>query len=189
MKLLLLTIFILFSFQSFSQEWNLNAVNKSGKYKYEYWFQFQNENDTSSYKLNIKEGNENSTFEFLDNQGNPLDHLSILITSSENEVSTRWFADENGKINTLLENGKYSVRARALAYDDFKLEFEIGNDQFVEINVNVGLGRELTVYQINSKDKLNESEISEIMDCVKNNRVEFFKSCSNKKRYLISMQI
>ena len=66
-------------------------------------------------------------------------------------------------------------------YKKFKLELYIEQDQNINLQINLGLGTELDVYQVNSKTELNREKLLEIKECIRSNRKNFYKACSQKK--------
>jgi hypothetical protein len=189
MKQIITIISILISVHSFGQKWHLNEINKSKEFCYEYWFQFENLDDTCSYQLNKKSGNHTSIFELFNNQGDTVILANIRIQDIEKDSLTNLVSDFNGTTNTKLEKGKYRIEVSAMNYDKFELAFEINEEQYIELKIKLGLAPELTVYQIDSKIKLTEYEILEIIKCVKKNQPDFYESCSEKSKYLIMKQI
>ncbi|SFT43403.1 Carboxypeptidase regulatory-like domain-containing protein [Lishizhenia tianjinensis] len=189
MKLTFLILSILFTVQCFGQKWHLNKVDKNEDYPYEYWFQFENKEDTSSYQLTTKLNRENSTIRLIDNQGDTVIFANIKVINLAIESETNLTSDFNGNTQLRLENGKYRIEVKASNYAPFNLEFEIGNGQQIDLNIILGLAPELEVYQIDSKTELEETEILEIIKCVRINRDDFHKICSNLKKYRIMMHI
>lgn len=189
MKKTVLIISILLSVQSFAQKWHLNNVDEHEKYPYEYWFQFENTEDTCSYQLEKKSDKVNSTIRLVDNQGDTVVFANVKVINIANESETNLTSDINGNTELRLENGKYRIEVRALNYDTFNLEFEIENGQQIELNINLGLAPELEIYQIDSKTELNETEILQIIECVRINRNEYHKTCTDLKKYQIMMHI
>ena len=167
----------------------MNNVDKTEEYSYEYWFQFENLDDTCSFQLTEKIGKQPSTFEIFDNQNDAIVFANIRLENIETDSIINLHSDFNGKIEILLEKGNYKIEISAINYDNFELEIEVESEEFLEFIINLGLAPELEVYQIDSKVELEESEIIQIIDCVKMNRREFYENCSDKKRYRIIMQI
>jgi hypothetical protein len=189
MKETILILSILFSVQCFGQKWYLNNVDKSEKYPYEYWFQFDNLYDTCTYELTKKSGVQNSLIELHNNQGDTVIFANIRIQNIETDSVTTVISGINGQTKIRLDKGKYKVEISAMNYDKFNLEFEVNNEQYLELKINLGLALELTVYQIDSKSELNEMEIIKIIECVKSNRKDFYENCSENKKYRVLMHI
>jgi len=187
MKQTILILSILISVQCFGQKWHLNNVDEKEEYPYEYWFQYENKEDTCSYQKSTNPESQISVFRLLDNQGDTIMFSNIKVINLENKTETNLTSDYNGNSELILENGKYRIEIRAMNYDNFNLEFE--NEQQVELNINLGLAPELTVYQIDSRKELTETEILEIIECVRVNRNDFYKNCSDLKKYRIMMHI
>ena len=177
------------SVQCFGQKWHLNNVDEKEEYPYVYWFQFENLEDTCSYQQTDNIESQNSVIKLLDNKGDTVIFANIKVINLENETETNVTSDYNGNSELRLENGKYRIEIRAMNYDNFNLEFEIENEHQVELNIKLGLAPELTVYQIDSKRELTETAILEIIECVRVNRDDFHKSCSDLRKYRIMMHI
>lgn len=167
----------------------MNRIDKSSKFKYEYWFQFENEGDSSSYSFKKNAGKSISTIQITDNSGDTVIFATMRIKDLDNDTSFIIITDFNGLGKLMLKPGKYSLEISAPNYDKFTFDFMIEEDEFFNLNVKLGLAPELTVYQINSKTELNEGEILTIMKCVKENRQEFYKNCSDQKKYYVTMHI
>ena len=189
MKQTTLILSILFSIQCFGQKWHLNNVDKTNEYPYEYWFQFENLEDTCSYQLVRKTENKVSTIRLFDNQGDTVNLARIKVINIENESEINLISEFMDNTELRLESGKYRIIVIAMYLDNFNLEFEIENGQQIDLDINLGLAPELEVYQIESKINLNKTEIREIIECVRINRDEYYKICSDFKKYRIIMQI
>ena len=189
MKQTILILSVLYSIQCFGQKWHLNNVDKSKDYPYEYWFQFENLDDTCSYKLTKKSGFEKSHIELYNNQGDIVTFANIIIHNIGTDSIISLISEYNGQSNILLKKGKYRIEIYAMNYDKFNLEFEVKNEQYIELQIYLGLAPELTVYQIDSKSELTESEIYEIMKCVKINKNQFNENCSDIKKYSVMIHI
>jgi len=139
--------------------------------------------------LNKKLGKQLSSVEFYDNQGNAITFVNVKFENVENDSTITLTPDLYGKTKTKLVKGKFRLEVSSTNYDKFELTFEINEEQYIELKIKLGLAPELTVYQIDSKIKLTEYEILEIMKCVKKNQLDFYESCSEKNKYLIMKQI
>lgn len=80
-------LFLLLFCNVYGQKWHLNRINKSKKFKYEYWFQFDNIEDTSSYHIEKKVGQQNSTIQLTDNNGDTVIFATIRIKDLDNDTS------------------------------------------------------------------------------------------------------
>jgi len=167
----------------------LNNVDKNEEFAYEYWFQFENIEDTCSYTQTKNLESRNSVFKLLNNQGDTVMFANIKVINLESQAETNLISEFNGETELQLENGKYRIEVRAINYDNFNLDFEIENGKQVELKIILGLAPELEVYQIDSKKELTETEILEIIECVRVNRSDFHKSCSDLNKYRIMMHI
>jgi len=189
MKQTIFILILLFSVQCFGQKWHLNNVDTTQEYPYEYWFQFQNIDDTCTYKLTEKSGQQNSLIEIYNNLGDTVIFASIRIQNVETGSLTNLISGLNGQSNIRLEKGKYKIEISAINYDKFNLEFEVDDEQYIDLKINLGLAPGLTVYEIDSKSELTENEILEIMECVKKNTNEFYQKCSDKNKYRVMLQL
>ena len=189
MKQTILILSILFSVQCFGQKWHLNNVDKNKEYPYEYWFQFKNVEDTCSHQLKKKSESKMSSIRIFDNQDVTVNFANIQVINIENDSETNLIPKFNGNTELRLENGKYRIEVRAMNYDNFNLEFGIENDKQIELNIKLGLAPELEVYQIDSRTELRETEILELIECVRINRDDYYKICSDLKKYRIMMHI
>ena len=187
MNLGMLLVSTLFPTQSFGQKWHLNKVDNSKTYAYEYWFHFENLNDTNSYQLIKTSNRQSSTFELYDNLGDTLVFANIRLENIETDSVINLISDLNGKASFPLEKGKYQIGVSAINYDYFNIEFEI--EQSIDLKFFLGRAPDLDVFQINSVMKLDESKILEIIDCVKQNRTDFYDACSEDEVYMILMHL
>ena len=182
-------LFLLIFSTIYGQKWHLNRIDKSSKFKYEYWFQFENSDDSSTYSFKKFEGNSISTIQLTDNKGDTIIFAPIKIKNLDNDSIVKILTDINGIGKLQLKPGKYTMLIPAVNYDTFSFDFSIIENEFFKLNVKLGLAPELEVYQINSKTQLIEIEILTIQKCVKENRQDFYKNCSDQKKFYISMHI
>jgi hypothetical protein len=192
MKLAIFILFLLFSAPSFGQEWHLNNIDKTQEYAYEYWFQLDNSVNPNSYQLNKKTGNEASTIKLYDENDELMSFGYIKIENLETGSITELdFSIYNEKGNIQLRKGIYNIQTSVVSYNDFKLKFEIENNQFVEFVIKLNLAPQLppTIYQINSKKKLKKKKILEIMDCVEKSKKDPHTPCSDSSSYFITLHI
>ncbi|MDA9946005.1 hypothetical protein N9W22_06260 [Schleiferiaceae bacterium] len=189
MKQTIFIISILFSIQCLGQKWHLHNVDENEEYPFEYWFQFENLEDTCSYKLTENPVSLNSVFKLTDNNGDPVILTDIKVINLESESETYLISDFDGVTELQLDNGKYRIEVTTLIYDKFNTDFEIKNNQQVELKIKLGRAPELVVYQLNSKKELIETEILEIIECERANLNDSNKRCSDLKKYRIMMHI
>lgn len=182
-------LFLLIFCNVYGQKWHLNRIDKSSKFKYEYWFQFDNIDDTSSYNFEKKSGHLKSTIQLTDNKGDTVLFASIRIKCLDNDTLINMITDLYGLGTVKLKPGNYRVEVSSMNYDEFSYDFTISEGEYFDLKIKLGLAPELTVYQINSKNELNEQEIQAIINCVKTNRQDFYNICSEKDRYKIVMHI
>jgi hypothetical protein len=159
-------LFLLIFCNSYGQKWHLNRINESSKFKYEYWFQFENEDDTSSYIINNSKVNNISTIQVTDNKGNKVSFATITIKEVNNDSVFMMVTDVYGLGQISLKKGKYTILVSAVTFDTYKFDLSINENAFFGLNIKLGLGPELTVYQINSKTELTEADILTIIKCV-----------------------
>lgn len=189
MKQSVVIAFLLLSAHCSGQEWHLNTFSASEEYPYQYRFQFDNISDTCSHQLQTKSGFKASTVSIFDKNGTPIIATHIKIECLETDSVISFTTNLDGKVDCLLEKGNYKIHVLTSNYDRFELEFKIGTKQFIELAIYLGLAPELIVYQVNSKRKLEESEIRKIMDCVKKERQGFSELCSDKDDCNVVMQL
>jgi len=189
MKQTILILSILISVQCFGQKWYLNNVDENAEYPYEYSFQFENREDTCSYQKTTNPESKFSVFRLFNNLGDTVLFANIKVINLENETETNLISEFIGEPGLQLENGEYRIEVRAINYDNFNLNFEIENGEQVELTIKLGLAPELEVYQIDSKKEIRETEIFAIIECVRVNRDDFYKICSDLKKYQIMMHI
>lgn len=187
MRLLLLVATILISLPCSGQEWHLNKVHEFEVYGHEYWFQLENIEDTSTYDLKKSLGDESSIIYLRDKNEAPIDLTSIQIRNLKTGMETSKFTDLEGKCQLLLEEGKYEIQVSVINYDPFELVVDLAKNKHINLTIKLGLAFEEIVYQIESKDELEELEIIKIMNCVKKSKDQFYEKCSHKEKYLISV--
>jgi hypothetical protein len=182
-------LFLLLACNVYGQKWHLNKIDKGAKFKYEYWFQFDNIEDTSSYNFEKKLGQLKSTIQLTDNKGDTVAFATIKIKGLDNDTLLNILSDLDGLGIVKLRPGKYRIEISAMNYDKYSFDFTISEGEYFDLNIKLGLAPELTFYQINSKNELTEQEIQTIIYCVKINRQDFYKKCSDKDRYKIVMHL
>ncbi|WP_196889867.1 hypothetical protein [Aureivirga sp. CE67] len=189
MKQIIIILTIFSSLNCFGQKWHLNKVDENEKYPYEYWFQFENLKNTCSYQLFKNFKDQNSLIELFDNQNRKVNSSIIKVINIEKGIETEIYSDFDGKTKFKFERGKYRIKVESYGYDNFTLEFEIKKDEQIKLKIKLGLAPEVEVYQIDSKAKLKEIDIIEIIECVRKNRTENINDCSDWGNYIISMHI
>jgi hypothetical protein len=187
MKQTISIFFLLLFCNVYGQKLLSNHIDEKSKFKYQYWFKFENTEDISSY--NLKKIESISTIRLTDNKGNIINFPTIEIKDLRNDSLSKIVTDFDGLGKLQLKPGKYSMEISAINYDKFTVDFSIIENNFFELNIKLGLAPELTVYQINSKTELNETEILTIMKCVNENRQNFYRKCSESNKFYVSMQI
>jgi uncharacterized membrane protein len=188
MKLIYITILFLLSINNYAQEWHLNSVDTSKEYGYEYWFRFDNLNDTSTYELKKVKNNDISTIRILDNNGEPIPVAKIELTNIKTDLFKGFISDFDGKKEFKIQPGKYRLEINALYFEKFELTFNVEETKSIELTINLGRAQELEVYQINSKVKLADEKIMQIIDCVRQNRHDYNEICKDED-YQIFIQI
>jgi len=179
---------------SYSQNWKLISVDKTKEYGFEYHFSFQNEEDNNEFKTIEKENSKGTELigKILDKLNNPISGANIKITSKDKSLNKELHADFDGKFKTELPTGEYSIEINYIGFDQLKKDFFIKEKTSKEFKINLGLGQELRIYQIDSKAELTEKEILEIIKCVNLNRkLKNFSTekCSNREKYILTIQI
>jgi hypothetical protein len=182
-------LFLLLFCNVYGQKWHLNRIDKISKFKYEYWFQFENADDSSSYNFKKTDGKSLSTIQLTDNKGDMVVFATIKIKDLENDTSFIIVTDFDGLGKIQLKPSKYNMEITALNYDKFIFDFSVFENENFNLKVKLGLGPESDVYQINSKVELKEKEILTIINCVKENRQDYYKKCLDQKRYYVMMHI
>jgi hypothetical protein len=185
-------IFLLISYFSLGQKWSYQGHDKTKKFGHEYWFSFQNEEDTGTYSYSYSENinSSNINISVLNKEGEQLIFTQIVLKNLVNDSLINLMTDINGNISTNLAIGKHSLIVRHMGYDLLEKDIKIVADSNLMITTTLGLGSELTVYQINSKRKLSDEKVESIIDCVKNgNRNYPSFGCERKRKYNITMHI
>lgn len=182
-------LFLLLFCNVYGQKWHLVGIDKSAKFKYEYWFQFDNIDDTSSYNFEKSVGHLKSTIHLTDNKSDIVLFATIRIKDIDHDTLLNIISDLDGLGTVKLRPGKYRLEILAVNYDKFSFDFTISEGEYFDLNIKLGLAPELTVYQINSNNELTEKEIETIINCVKENRQDYNKICSDKDRYKIMTHI
>tara|TARA_R110001606_G_scaffold398220_1_gene576746 strand:- start:770 stop:1354 length:585 start_codon:yes stop_codon:yes gene_type:complete len=194
MKQILILLILLISASSYSQNWTLNNIDKTTEFGYEYWFSFQNENDESVLKIAKKKscGETKITGRISDILKNDIPGVSIKVKSKETEFEKIIQADFEGKFELVIDNGEYTIEIEYLGFDKLISDFKVDEKSKLKMNIILGLGPELLVYQINSKKELSENKINEIINCVKqkrNKRKFSTTECSENEEYRVAMHI
>ncbi|MGS2727885.1 carboxypeptidase-like regulatory domain-containing protein [Psychroserpens sp. BH13MA-6] len=194
MRHILILFFFTISFSSFSQNWELNDIDKTKDYGFQYTFSFQNENDKNEFYISEKKNSKTAELsgKIFDKLKNPISGVYIKIISKTKSLNKKIQADFDGNFKTELPTGEYSIEINHMGYDQFKTDFRIRENSSTEFKVKLGLGKELRIYQIDSKTELTDNIISEIIDCVSGKRKSKSFSttkCSEKDKYKVTIQI
>ena len=194
MKNIIILFFFTISYSSFSQKWELNNVDKTKEYGFQYTFSFQNEKDKNEFQIAQRRNSKNTELsgQVFDKLNNPISGVSIKIISKTKTISKQVQADFHGRFKTELPIGEYSIEINYVGFDQFQADFKIKENSITEFKIKLGLGQELRIYQIDSKTKLNDNKISEIIECVNGKRkLKNFSTieCSEKNNYKVAIQI
>ena len=194
MKYIIIILFFTISTTTYSQNWRLNKVDNTKEYGFEYWFSFQNEDDDNEFKIIEKKNSKRTEIngQISDKLNNPISGAFIKIISKDKSLNKELYADFDGNFKMELPPGEYSIEINYIGFDQFKKIFCIKEKSSKEFKINLGLGEELRIYQINSKTELTENEILEIIKCVNINRkIKNFSTekCSNREKYILTIQI
>jgi hypothetical protein len=194
MKQIQTLLFLLISISSYSQDWTLVSDDKAKEFGYEYWFSFQNENDESILKITEKKSRSKTRIigRISDVLKNDISGASIKVKSKETEFEENIQADFKGKFELDIDKGEYVIEIKHLGFDKLISDFEVDEKSKLKMNIILGRGPELLVYQINSKTELNENKIKEIINCIekKRNKSRFSTTeCSNNEQYRVVMQM
>jgi len=185
---LILVFFSLLNSSAFGQQWSLNEIDTTQELPYEYWFQLQHSEDSSTYKLVQKADDEKSNITLTNSRAQPEISTLINLQNLAKDSVITLFTDFNGSTNVYLEQGEYLLSIQSFPCDPFSLNFSIEKNQQIDLNIVLGLGPGLEVYQINSRLKLPENEILEIINCVEQNPKEFH-NCSSPQHFMVMMHI
>ncbi|OJJ14838.1 hypothetical protein BKI52_40485 [marine bacterium AO1-C] len=188
-KLVFLLILVLFNHYIASSQKYYPCDTAKGEYEYQYCFSFEHKRDTSSYKLTQTITPHQIKLRIVDNRGEVQPLIAIQVTNTEDKTSKYIFTDIHGIAKAELKKGAFLLSITNSNYDHFKLEFSITNLEGLYLDLKLGLGPELTIYQIHSKKKLSKKEILEIIQCIRHNQHISFARCSKQGQYYISIQI
>lgn len=189
MKAVLFILSVATATLSFGQRWHLNSVDSTKQFSYEYWFQFENLDDTSTFELTKRNGMDSSTIYLFENSGSNDVFADIRVEQLGTDSVFHLLPFYNGEATGYFGAGTYRIVAYAPRYDRFETIVKLEEGEYFELKIYLGLGPELTVYQINSKTELEEKTLLEIMQCVKGHRSKPFEKCSRIEDYYISVQI
>ncbi len=181
-------LFLLFFSQVFGQKWHLDDIDKSKEFKYKYTFTFENAEDSSSFIFRKKDGNSISNIQITDNKGDTIVYAAIIVKDLENDTSLIFMSDFEGLVKLELKPSNYNLQITSIGYDKFIFNFNILENEYFNLKVQLGLGSELGIYAIHSKTKLEENEILTIINCVKENREGNYTKCTDQNRYFIMTQ-
>ena len=188
MKLIFFLI-ITSSVYVYGQTWHLENIDTSQKYSYQYWIHIDSANTKNEYDLKLNTGDQNSTIFISDFRGDTLLFHNLRIIKLTDDFDTIINSNSHIVKDLKLSKGTYRVEIYSVDYDDFKVEFDLEDDQYFTLNVSLNLVSYMKEYQIESISELQESEIMQIIDCVRNNPHEYFFVCPKEDSYYITVQI
>jgi hypothetical protein len=197
MKKIVLTLIILFfPFLNYGQKWNLVKLNPENIYKFEYWFSFQNDDDNNYYDLvesQTKTEKRKLNGILINKNDEAIQFAKIEIRDINNKIISTSFSNFNGEFSIENDLENFEVSISASYYDKFISKIISKKEFDTNLKVKLGKAPELIIYQIISKTEFTAEEIMEIINCVKSNREiekeKFIQICSNKNKYLLSIQI
>ncbi|MDA7803632.1 carboxypeptidase-like regulatory domain-containing protein [Crocinitomix sp.] len=188
MNKLIILIAVLSSYISFGQDCKLVGVDTSLTFSYEYSFRFLNLDDSTTMEL-VQTAKDSSAYNFCgftkDNSGAVQSGIQIIVRDKKDNKVIKTTSNAKGEFQLNLPPGDYKVRTASCMHD--RLEFEVGIDTTHQqvLHVNLGLTQEIITYQINSKERLSEEKIEELMECVKVNREDVYGACSEQGEYYL----
>lgn len=188
--------FFFFSFLSigFSQDMVLVKVDSTLKFRFEYSLCFQNKEDSSTYALEIDEayetdGKSNSfSGTVFDNQGKPVP-IARVEFKYENGTVFQTKTNLQGDFSIQIPAGHFEISCLSMNHDILRFEADVLANEHYILNCKMGSAPELITYKINAVNQLTEEEIAVIMNCIKINRDDPYKSCSVLGEYYVTIKI
>lgn len=196
-QLIAIILFLFIPLVSVGQNWHYQ-LNEDAKFKHEYWCHLADKNDTNVIQeIQITASTKNERIIkgfFVDNKDSIIPYVLVcLLDSNDNKITC--ITSINGEFSITATLSKFKIYAENYLATGFHIpflqEFELNQSQTLSLKIKLGEPKENTVYQINSKDKLTNQEVEEIIKCIKQNRNKHnsYSPCINKKRYTIVTQI
>jgi hypothetical protein len=186
MRFWLFTGLLLTSLNGYCQKWWTCNIDSSAEFKYQYCFQFTNKNPHKHYSLDKIKGSLNSKIKLHDVDGNLIQSATIRITSLNKDSPLLVKTDLNGTASFYLQKGVYNVLITAENNENFNLKIPVANNTYFILKVILYSNVYETIYQINSKDKLEDKEIQRIIRCVKRNG---HLKCNGESSYNLTIQV
>ena len=168
-------------------------VDGEKEYPFRYQFTARNAEDITSGEIQKELDGEHSIFQIETSSGAPISfenfELENIKTGSIHTYSTN--AEGNKKVK--LKKGTYQLRVPSLYWnehylDSFDLRFVIGRKENMRITLKLA-GETANRYEIHSKMELQDDEILEAVDCVKNQGNGTKKGCRVEGKYFVMIQI
>lgn len=176
---------LLFCASSWAQGECHERIVQDIDYPFQYSFRLLHVEDTMTSDLTIVEGEEGSSILTLGNAGDTLVMVLLEFQNSTTGETFKAMTNFDGGAKIVLSPGKYFLLMSAYRRDTFTLEFEIKKSQQIDLEVHLGLGPDSEMYDIQSKVKLQEEEVHQIMECVRLNPRGYHEACSDPERYVI----
>ena len=188
MRLFNIIIIFFTAVQCYGQNLYLNNIDTTREYPFEYLYHFKNSDDTSSYQLIKKYDEGPSFFTLCDNAGDTLCFMSIVIKNIKTDSVLNITTDFDGQGTFQFSEGEYEIYTCSL-FDTFRITVNISHNEQIDLQIRLGRSHEVTIYKVHSRNELSEFEIKEIMNCVKQNRPNYWVDCDEQDKYYIMMQI
>jgi hypothetical protein len=191
MKVLLFSlIFLIVSNLSFGQKVIFSRKTPGETFHYEYWFTLQLKDTLVCTLTWHQKADGNIAYHITTSDTNMRESFLEVLPSDHCKTSYLVDIDKNG--TSEFERSNLCPTLTFSYYDWNPLTIVIHPDDSIKkqiLRFEPRLNDE--VYQINSKEELTETELNEIMQCVKHQlkNKDATVDCNDRKRYYVSFQI
>jgi len=180
-------ILVFISIPIYSQAWTL-TVDKTKDYPYDYRF---SDLPVSEGLIEFKKGTGLSRIEVSDLMGDTSSIEAFMTINRLGRDSLVYNAEISAITYILLDTGFYHIKLMSKVLWSYETDIQIRDDEYVFLTARLAnlLFHEVGYYHILSKIQLSDTEIQQIMDCVKETFKDPLKNCNDKKRYIVLGEI
>jgi hypothetical protein len=175
---------------SYSQKIILQQKSTNKHYRHEYWFSLQLR-DTLVIQLSWEfDASDNVHYQLECNQSE-LFGESIFITQVGRDLPQMIIdIDSTGRSFFTMDRFTETLSIDCYYWNPLQVSLKL-RDSVTQTTLKFPPIPNDEVYQINSKEELTETELNEIMQCVKNQlkNKDATVECNDRKRYYVSFQI
>jgi len=178
-----------FTLISFSQEWQFIGVQKDKKNKYVYEFRVKEIPNINVVHFVSSKLEKSVKIRVFNTKQEHIEFARIRILCLEDQTEQLIHTGIEGYVELDLKPGSYSVFVNSVIFMPVRYDFQIVENESVDLVFELHEKKHYPIYQIHSRKKLRPSQLKKIIECVARNDHDFLCCFDKRRRYFISMSI